>query len=300
MSDNVNNRLLEVLEIGLQHEQQHQELLYYDIKYILGNNPLFPVYLSNKKNDTPSTAAQLGFLTVDEGIYTIGHGNNDFCFDNEKGVHQVFLHAYSVSDRLTTNGEYLEFMQDGGYKDFSLWLSEGWEWNKNEQIKAPLYWHLINNVWHQYTMFGLLPVDLNQPISHTNYYEASAFAKWKGMRLPTEFEWEVACKNHQPSIPLSANLSDLDNFGPVQPMDNNYQFYGDLWEWTSSSYLPYPYYATPEGALGEYNGKFMINQMVLRGGSFATPSDHIRSTYRNFFHPHLRWHFTGIRLAQYV
>ncbi len=289
-----------VLEIGLQHEQQHQELLLYDIKYILGTNPLFPAYRSADNNRTQSTNGQANYLGIESGNYQIGHGSEGFCYDNELGVHQVYLHDFEIMDRLVTNGEYLKFMESGGYEQFGHWYSEAWDWVKNEKRKAPFHWHCIEGEWHHYTLNGLEEIDLNAPVSHVSQFEAAAYARWKGERLPTEFEWEVACRMHQPSIPKSANFVEEQNLKPVGPGSDNFQFYGDLWEWTNSAYLPYPFYQSEEGALGEYNGKFMINQMVLRGGSYATPKDHIRATYRNFFHPHLSWHFTGIRLARYV
>lgn len=287
----------EILTIGLNHEQQHQELMVYDIKHILGINPLFPVYKSNTSTpDRPELEEK--YLTVQEGLYTIGCEENCFHFDNEQGVHQVFLHAYRILDRLITVGEYLEFIEAGGYQDFNYWLMEGWEWVKREKVKAPFYWINEKGVWKHYTMAGLEVVNPDEPVTHISFYEADAFAKWKGKRLPTEFEWEVACKQFEKEIPAEANFLDERNFRPMPRVGQNTQFYGDVWEWTNSAYLPYPFYEKEDGALGEYNGKFMINQMVLRGGSFATSRNHIRATYRNFFHPDLRWHFTGLRLAE--
>ncbi len=201
---------------------------------------------------------------------------------------------------MITAGEFIEFIEDGGYQDFNHWLMEGFEWVKKENIRGPFYWYKKDNQWMNYTLSGLEKVDPNAPVTHINFYEADAFAKWKGKRLPTEFEWEVACKIHQPEIPNSANFLDNRNYRTIARKDNDYQFFGDVWEWTNSAYLPYPGYRKAEGALGEYNGKFMVNQMVLRGGSFATMRNHIRPTYRNFFHPHLRWHFTGLRLAETI
>jgi ergothioneine biosynthesis protein EgtB len=289
-----------ILEIGLQHEQQHQELLLYDIKYILGNNPLFPAYSTNPKEINEVLSSPSKFLSVSEGNYQIGHEGNEFCYDNELGRHQVFLHDFEIANRLTTNGEYLEFIEAGGYEQFQHWYAEAWDWVNQEKRQSPMHWHKIENEWHCYTLNGLEKLNLSEPVSHITQYEAVAFAQWKGMRLPTEFEWEVACKIHQPSIPDAANFVDDQRLRPVSVKEDNLQFYGDLWEWTNSAYLPYPYFKTEAGALGEYNGKFMINQMVLRGGSYATPKDHIRPTYRNFFHPNLSWQFTGIRLARHA
>ena len=291
------NRLTALIELGLQHEQQHQELLYYDIKYILGNNPLFPEYLPlNAKNGTKDTR-EVGHLEIDEVLYTIGFDKTGFHFDNELGVHKTYLHGCVVEDRLVTNGEYLEFVLDGGYQDFRHWLSEGWDWVKTNNIKAPFHWHLQDNEWQVYSLRGgLCPIELSEPVAHVSFFEADAFAKWKDKRLLTEFEWEVACKQYG-RISENSNFSDLASFSPETAQSDNNQLFGDVWEWTSGAYRPYPFYKAPEGAVGEYNGKFMINQMVLRGGSCATSKSHIRSTYRNFFHPHLRWMFSGIRLA---
>lgn len=258
-----------IIEIGLQHEQQHQELLIYDIKYIFGNQPAFPTL----HHTVPLTAEPQtqDFIPVEEGLYTIGHQNEGFCFDNELGQHKVFLHAYNISNRLVTNAEYIEFIEAGGYEDFNLWHAEGWDYIQNEKIKAPLYWHKVNGAWMQYTLGGFTAVDGHLPVAHVSLYEAFAYAQWKGCRLPTEFEWEVASSQFN---------------------------YGQLWEWTNSAYLPYPHYKKVPGALGEYNGKFMVNQMVLRGASVATAKNHSRATYRNFFQAHLRWQFSGIRLAK--
>jgi ergothioneine biosynthesis protein EgtB len=210
------------------------------------------------------------------------------------------LPGFQVQDRLVTNGEFLEFVEDGGYGNFNHWLMEGHEWVKKENIRAPFYWIKEEEEWFYFTLGGKEKLNLDEPVTHISFYEADAFAKWKGMRLPTEFEWEVACKLHSPEIPAEANFMDSRNFRTMPRVGANPQFYGDAWEWTNSAYLPYPHYQKVDGALGEYNGKFMINQMVLRGGSFATMANHIRPTYRNFFHPHLRWHFTGFRLAEFT
>ncbi len=261
--------VLDLIEIGLHHEQQHQELLAYDIKYILGHQPTFPTYQTALQMIPEKEA--MTFLHMDEGLHTIGHQGPGFCFDNELSPHRVFLEPYAIADRLVTNAEYQDFISDGGYQRFELWHAEGWDHIRQQQINAPHYWHLVDGEWHNYTFSGFGPVDRDLPVMHVSYYEASAFAEWKGLRLPTEFEWEAAA----------------DRF-----------HWGKLWEWTGSAYLPYPGFSKAPGALGEYNGKFMVNQHVLRGASFATPEGHSRPTYRNFFHPHLRWMFSGIRLAQ--
>ncbi|GJM29733.1 MAG: ergothioneine biosynthesis protein EgtB [Cyclobacteriaceae bacterium] len=285
-----------VLEIGIHHEQQHQELLVTDIKYILGHNPVFPAYF-DKQPELSGNPLPLEFLEVPEGIYRVGHQGTGFCFDNELSCHQIYLDAFRVMNRLITNSEFQEFISAGGYQKFQYWLMEGWEWVKSNDIKAPLYWHYINDDWHAYNLRGLESLDPNAPVTHISFYEADAFARWKGLRLPTEFEWEVACKMHQPEASTAAGFLEDGNFNPGASRNGNLQFLGDAWEWTGSPYRPYPGFDQTEGALGEYNGKFMINQMVLRGGSCATARNHIRHTYRNFFHPHLRWQFTGIRLA---
>ncbi len=264
-----NDEILKLVEIGVNHEEQHQELLCYDIKYILGHQPLFPAF---EQDCHPTSLKQSNnFITIPEGIYTIGHSGKDFCFDNEQGQHKVFLHEFEIASQLVSNGEYMEFIADGGYKNFNLWHSDGWDYIQANNIQAPLYWHLVEDQWHCYDLKGLHPVDPDKPVMNISFYEAFAFAEWKGMRLPTEFEWEVASEHFE---------------------------WGQLWEWTASAYLPYPNFKKQAGALGEYNGKFMVNQHVLRGASSATPPAHSRKTYRNFFHPQLRWMFSGIRLAK--
>ncbi|MDQ3394256.1 MAG: ergothioneine biosynthesis protein EgtB [Bacteroidota bacterium] len=290
------SRIAYLLEIGLQHEQQHQELLITDIKYILGNNPLFPAYNKDLTTNGKHEGSNSKYITMEGGLFEIGATTHGFKFDNEMGVHQVYLHPFQFMDRLVTNGEYLEFVESGAYQDFRYWLLEGWEWVKLHQVEAPLYWFKIENKWHHYTMQGLKEVNLYEPIAHVNYFEADAYANWKKKRLLTEFEWEVACKFLQKDIPTGANFLDQGNFRPIAAKTD--QLYGDVWEWTQSAYLPYPFFEKEEGALGEYNGKFMVSQMVLRGGSCATMKNHIRPTYRNFFHPDKRWQFTGIRLAE--
>jgi len=292
--------LANLVEIGLQHEQQHQELLVTDIKYILGNNPLFPTY-KEAKND-PHQTRQVNpsqFIAVAEGVYEVGFAGEGFCWDNELSRHKVYLHPYEIQNRLVTNGEYIEFIEAGGYEQFEHWLSEGWEWAKGLNFRAPLHWFKEGDEWYHFTMKGLQKVDSNLPVTHVSYFEADAYARWKGWRLPTEFEWEVACNQWYSDIPSEGNFLEDGHFHPLaQKNDKDYQMLGNVWEWTASSYLPYPNYPRLKGALGEYNGKFMVNQMVLRGGSCATPRSHIRPTYRNFFQTDKRWQFTGIRLAR--
>jgi ergothioneine biosynthesis protein EgtB len=289
-------KINELIELGLNHEQQHQELLFTDIKYILGHNPLFPVYKESSTSNKRASPRKMNYVEVPEGIYEIGYTGEGFCFDNEKGAHKVFLHAFRYMDRLATNEEYIQFMEQGGYSNALLWLGEGWDWVKQNGITAPMYWYRMDNEWYNYTLNGLRKVDPNEPVTHISFYEADAFARWKGQRLMTEFEWEAACRKVFQDVPHDANFTDKGKLHPV--LANGHQMLGDAWEWTNSAYLPYPYYKQEKGALGEYNGKFMVNQMVLRGGSCVTPRDHIRMTYRNFFHADERWQFTGIRLAE--
>ncbi|BAO76015.1 ergothioneine biosynthesis protein EgtB [Winogradskyella sp. PG-2] len=269
LESDLSKSVYDVIEIGLQHEQQHQELLIYDIKYILGHQPSFPK-LDFEVKLNPEFKSQ-EFIKIDEGIYTIGHQEDCFCWDNELGKHKVYLHDFEISNKLVTNQDYIEFIEVGGYKNFNLWHADGWDYIQKNNIKSPMYWHKINGQWMQYTLQGFIIIDKDLPVSHISFYEAFAFSQWKEMRLPTEFEWEVASKHFE---------------------------YGQLWEWTNSAYLPYPNYSKAEGAIGEYNGKFMVNTMVMRGSSIATPKDHCRPTYRNFFSPEIRWQFSGIRLVK--
>lgn len=267
----ISKELEDVIQIGVHHEKQHQELLLTDIKYILGNNPLLPVYDENFQENEIDTSTQK-WLSIPKGLYTTGHSNTyEFCYDNERGVHQVYLNDFFISNKLITNKEYLEFMEAGGYKNVLLWHAEAWDWIQQENIYAPAYWHQVDGKWYQYTLGGLIPLTEKAPLTHISYYEAFAFAQWKKMRLPTEFEWEAAQHKFN---------------------------WGERWEWTESAYSPYPNYKKPDGALVEYNGKFMVNQKVLRGASLATAENHTRITYRNFFHPQLRWQFNGLRLAK--
>jgi ergothioneine biosynthesis protein EgtB len=267
--ESASREIITMAELGINHEQQHQELLYTDIKFILGHNPLFPVYRKDFE-ESPVMDREQSFLDIPEGKYAIGFNGTDFSFDNERDAHEVFLQPYSIRKSLVTNGEYLEFIKAGGYNLPQYWLSDGWAWVNENKIEAPLYWHLSEGQWLRYALSGLESIDPFEPVTHISFYEAAAFAEWKKMRLPTEFEWEAA----------SAHLN-----------------WGKRWEHTNSAYLPYPRFAKPEGAIGEYNGKFMVNQMVLRGASVVTPEGHSRKSYRNFFHPQLRWQFNGIRLC---
>lgn len=266
----INPTLEELIVLGINHEQQHQELLITDLKHNLSYNPIYPVYKENF-NLTAQQNSEKGWLKIDEGIYSIGFEGEGFHFDNEKGRHQVFLHEFEISKSLVTNAEFIEFMEACGYENFKFWLDEGWNWVTENQVKSPLYWTKIDDKWYSFTLEGLKPLEPEDILTHISFYEAQAFATWKGCRLPTEYEWEVAA-------------DQLD--------------WGKRWEWTYSAYLPYPKFKIAEGAVGEYNGKFMVGQMVLRGSSTATPEGHARKTYRNFFQPKYRWQITGIRLAK--
>jgi ergothioneine biosynthesis protein EgtB len=302
IKDEDKNEFYRFLEIGIQHEQQHQELLLTDIKYILGNNPLFPQYKPPTKTEVIPAVIPAKFLPIEGGVYEIGYEGSEFCWDNEKPVHKVLLNDFSIMNRLVTNSEYIEFMEAGGYKDFRHWLGEGWDLMQQMEWEAPLYWHKIDNEWHNYTLNGLSKVNMNEPVTHISFYETDAYATWAGKRLLTEFEWEAASHKFEPKT-QNANFVETGKLHPSAIQNSGgintcQQLLGDAWEWTYSSYFPYPGYRREVGALGEYNGKFMINQMVLRGGSCATPESHIRTTYRNFFHADKRWQFSGIRLAQ--
>jgi ergothioneine biosynthesis protein EgtB len=269
MKNDLNQEILDIIEIGINHEEQHQELLVYDIKYLLGTQAAFPEY-GNHFLPIPEQK-EIGFIKIEAGVYEIGHTGSSFCFDNELGRHKVYVSDFEISNTLVTNREYLKFIQDGGYRNFNYWHDEGWAWVNENEIEAPLYWHKIENEWYVYDLNGLQKIAADLPVMHLNYYEAFAYAQWKEMRLPTEFEWEIA----------SSQLS-----------------WGKVWEWTNSAYLAYPNFNKAPGALGEYNGKFMVNQMVLRGASAATPENHSRNTYRNFFHASMRWQFSGLRLVK--
>jgi len=273
ISAGVTAELASLITLGLQHEQQHQELMLTDVKHLLAQNPLYPAYRSGAAAVQP--AGPQGWLAFGGGVSGIGYGGDGFCFDNELPRHRVFVEPFELSSRLVTNGEYLAFVEAGGYRDPALWLAEGWDWITVQRLAAPIYWQQQDGRWHEFTLNGLAALDVHAPVAHLSMFEADAFARWAGARLPTEAEWESASADER-----------------LQ------QMFGHCWQWTSSSYAAYPGYRPAAGALGEYNGKFMVNQYVLRGSSQATPSGHSRASYRNFFPSTARWQFTGIRLAR--
>jgi ergothioneine biosynthesis protein EgtB len=301
------DEMLELIELGVQHEQQHQELIVTDLKHLLSCNPLDPVYESTWPLATVSVARH-GWVGFDGGLVTVGQGGDGFVFDNESPEHRVWLEPYALGDRLVTHDEWLAFVDDGGYRDARWWLSAGWDWVNEQAIEAPLYWRNVDGAWHSFTLHGLVPIDTHTPIVHVSHYEADAYAHWlaaqtgEPIRLPTEFEWEHAARLHEARTRPLANFVESKALHPM-PLAKRYagvpmQLFGDVWEWTSSSYAPYPGFRAEEGAVGEYNGKFMANQYVLRGGSCATPADHVRASYRNFFPSTARWQFSGVRLAR--
>ena len=289
----------EVIEIGLQHEQQHQELILSDIKHIFWNNPTYPTYKANEHQELETSKTPLNWIGFEEAIRCVGFDGDEFAFDNERPRHQQFVPSFEIGSRLITNGEYLEFIEDQGYENGRLWLDLGWDLIQAENWAAPFYWEIRDGAWHEMTLSGFRELDLNQPVSHISYFEADAYARWAGERLATEAEWETAAQN----LKLEGNFQDDGVFHPQAltsnvSQDSISQMYGDLWEWTQSHYSPYRGYQAPPGALGEYNGKFMCNMFVLKGGACVTPKSHVRLTYRNFFGPEKRWPFTGIRLAR--
>ncbi len=300
-SDNTNKDLLQVLTIGINHEWQHQELMISDVKHMFSSNPLLPAVYPNPEQGKPhQVIAPLGWCRFKGGVASIGaESGQGFRFDNEQPKHRVFLEPYEIAHRPVSNEQYIAFIEDGGYARHELWLSLGWATVKESGWQHPVYWFRKNNRWHQYTLAGVVEVRPDEPVCHISYYEADAYARWAGARLPTEHEWEHSAAGAG-ETGLTAEQGvfhpspmPADSAGPAR-------FYGDVWEWTSSSYAPYPGFSPPPGALGEYNGKFMCNQYVLRGGSCATPRGHVRRTYRNFFPPESRWQFAGVRLARSV
>lgn len=282
-------------EVGINHEQQHQELMLTDIKHVFASNPLKPAY-QQQYTTIPDKPPTRTWVEHPGGLLTIGHSGGGFCFDNETPAHQTYLAPFRLASCLVSNGEYIEFIQDNGYDRAELWLSDGWATVKSQQWQAPLYWEQRDGSWWHMTLHGMQPVQLHAPICHVSLYEADAFARWAGKRLATEAEWEVVARDQ----PRAGNFRDSGQLHPVAApaAAGVQQLYGDVWEWTSSPYAPYPGFKTLAGALGEYNGKFMCSQFVLRGGSCVTPADHIRATYRNFFYPKDRWQFSGFRLAE--
>ncbi len=293
------NAIEPLVELGLQHEQQHQELLLTDIKLLFASNPLLPAYVEHERGDTSTRASSpsMNWCTFDGGIVEIGHAGEDFAYDNEGPRHRRFLEPYELADRPVTNREFLAFIEDGGYARPELWLDEGWKW-VNESRRHPAYWMKRDDGrWSEFTLRGEQPLASEAPVTHISFFEADAFARWAGARLPTETEWEHAAE----SLPIDGNFVERREFAPSSASGEPgslRQMYGDVWEWTRSAHEPYPGYSPPEGPVGEYNGKFMCNSFVLRGGSCATSRSHIRRTYRNFFDPGAQWQFSGVRLAR--
>ncbi|MDG2383126.1 MAG: ergothioneine biosynthesis protein EgtB [Pirellulaceae bacterium] len=298
--EQLSERFWEILEVGLHHEQQHQELLLTDIKHAFSLNPIAPVY---RHDSWPTSLDEdpLEWIKVAGGVYAVGHDGKGFGYDNEFPRHNVLVPSLHLAPRLVTCEEYLQFMEEGGYQRSELWLSLGWQTVSEQQWAAPLYWQQKGGEWYQFTLAGLTPIDPRLPVCHVSFFEADAFARWAGQRLPSETEWEIAAQG----VSVDGNLADrlIDLGQAIHPhrsggrSTGNHQFFGDVWEWTGSPYVAYPGYRPVDGALGEYNGKFMCNQYVLKGGSCATSSSHLRTSYRNFFPPTARWQFTGIRLA---
>jgi ergothioneine biosynthesis protein EgtB len=288
-----------ILVLGMHHEQQHQELLITDIKNVFAQNPLHPVFRQRNRDLVARKISPIQFIDFEETVTAIGHDGDGFAYDNEGPRHRALVPAFSLATRPITGGEYIAFIEDNGYNRPEFWLSLGWMSVNEQRWNAPLYWVKSDGAWWNFTLSGLRPVDQSEPLTHVSYFEADAYANWAGARLPTEFEWEHASLD----CPIEGNFVEDESFHP-RPMSRSgndrqlYQMFGDVWEWTRSAYSPYPGYRAAPGALGEYNGKFMCNQYVLRGGSCATSRSHIRRTYRNFFQPEKRWQFTGIRLAR--
>lgn len=289
----------DLVTLGLAHEQQHQELMLTDMLALFAENPMLPAVWPTHDHDETETAPAMSWIEGRHGIVEIGHDPADgFAFDCEGPRHPVLLHRHALANRPVSNAEWLAFIADGGYRRSELWLSDGWAWVQAQSVIAPLYWRQVEGAWQAFGLDGLRPVSLAAPVTHISLYEADAYARWAGARLPTEAEWESAAADHDPT-----SGHQLDEAGPVAPRpalpgDGLLQMFGDVWEWTGSAYLSYPGFHAAEGAVGEYNGKFMSGQHVLRGGSCATPRGHMRASYRNFFYPHHRWQFTGLRLAK--
>ena len=285
----------ELVALGCNHEEQHQELLLTDILHHFSENPLEPSMFAPEPKRPVAVPPPTGWIEHPGGIVQVGHGGQGFAFDCEGPRHDVLLHAHAIADRTVTNGEWAAFIADGGYRDARLWLADGWAWVQANGIEAPLYWERQGEVWTRFGLDGRRAIDPAAPVTHVSFFEADAYATWAGARLPTEFEWEAAAAAHDP-----AGGNQLDHAHAVEPRPSSGgpAFFGDVWQWTGSAYRPYPGFRTVEGAVGEYNGKFMSGQFVLRGSSCATPRGHARACYRNFFYPHQRWQFTGVRLAK--
>lgn len=297
-SSSLGAKAADLVELGLNHEQQHQELILTDLKHLLSKNPLKPSYQKNWPL-TAIRARKSRWLGVAGGVHEIGHAGGRFAFDNESPRHRVFLEDFEIASHPVTHGDFVAFIEDGGYRRPELWLSMGWDAVQAQGWEAPFYWQRTGNAWHTFTLHGMVPVDANTPICHVSFFEAEAYARWAGARLPTEAEWEVAVAR----TPVQGNFLESGAYHPLALREDAApgalaQAYGDVWEWTRSDYAPYPGFRVAPGAVGEYNGKFMCNQYVLRGGSCATPRSHIRATYRNFFPPGARWQFSGLRLAR--
>lgn len=295
----IGDSVRKLVELGINHEQQHQELLVTDIKHAFWSNPLRPSYQPARMESPAVAAVPQEFRSYEGGLIEVGADGSSFHFDNEAPRHKIYLQPFRLASRLVTCEEYLAFMEAGGYQRPELWLSDGWKAVTAHHWNAPLYWEDSGDGWRQFTCSGMRDIEGPEPVCHVSYYEADAFARWAGSRLPTEFEWEIAAA----AAPVEGNLLESGRFHPAAAPQHSHesglqQLFGDVWEWTASAYLPYPGFRAVEGALGEYNGKFMSNQMVLRGGSCATPRSHIRASYRNFFPPETRWQFSGIRLAE--
>jgi len=285
----------ELIELGINHEQQHQELLLTDILSLFATEPLKPAYRSAPAGVATSEATPLSFLSFDGGIFEVGHEGNGFAYDNESPRHEELIRPFKLATRCVTTGEWIEFIEGGGYVTPTLWLADGWNTVNSQDWQGPLYFEKAEGGYMQMSLLGFRPVDLAAPVTHVSYYEADAFARWAGHRLPTEFEWEIAAA----SVPPQGRTLGQNHLRamPAKAGATLQQMFGDVWEWTASAYLPYPGFKAAAGAVGEYNGKFMVNQFVLRGGSCVTPEGHVRATYRNFFYPHQRWQFMGLRLA---
>lgn len=287
--------VLGLVELGLNHEQQHQELLLMDIKHVFALNPLRPAY-EPAVSPEPAQAAAVSWIEHPGGLVAIGHDSDGFAYDNEGPRHETWLHPFALASRPVTNGKWLEFIEDGGYRRSEHWLSDGWATVTEQGWDAPLYWSRRDGGWEVFTLLGQRPVDPAEPVCHVSYYEADAFARWAGARLPTEFEWEAVAAGEARGYLLPSDLGLHPR--PAASASGMQQLFGGVWEWTASAYLPYPGYRPAGGAVGEYNGKFMVNQHVLRGGCCVTPAGHVRATYRNFFPPASRWMFGGVRLAR--